>query len=60
MSGLIDPIHFEDLALRDPKEVCERTGCRYDDQNQCYLLAVWDMEYELFPHEQEVSFIDST
>ncbi len=58
MTDLIDRIHFEELAQRDPKAVCKRVGCRYDDKKQCYLLAVWGVKYALFPHQQKVDCID--
>jgi hypothetical protein len=58
MSALIDPIHFKELAKQDSKEVCRRTGCRYDEPKQCYLLNVWGMEYAISPHQRKVACID--
>ena len=51
MTGLIDRIHFQDLSKQDPKDVCRRALCKYDDTNMFYSLSVWGDEYRIFPHQ---------
>jgi hypothetical protein len=45
MSYEIDEILFNSLAGRSPSEVCQRTGCRYDQAGNSYYLSYWGDEY---------------
>jgi hypothetical protein len=57
MANLIDRIYFNELSERDPKDVCRRALCRYDDVNKFYALSVWGDEYGIFPHEFKIDRI---
>ena len=54
MTDLIAPIHYRELADKDPEAVCRRTGCFYDKDRQCYELEVWDDVYHIYPHEPRI------
>ena len=55
MTDLIDIIHFQELSERDPKDVCRRASCKYDDVNELYILSVWGDEYGIFPNQLKIS-----
>lgn len=55
MTDLIDNIHFQALSQQDPKDVCRRAICGYDDSNGCYRLSVWGDEYRIFPTQSKIS-----
>lgn len=54
MTDLIAPIHYRELADRNPEDVCRRTGSRYDKDRQCYELEVWGDAYSIYPHEHRI------
>ena len=54
MADLIDRRHFEELCQQDPKDVCRRALCEYDDVNKSFALSVWGDEYRIFPHRSEI------
>ena len=54
MTDLIAPIHYRELADRNPEDVCRRTGSRYDKDRQCYELEVWGDAYSIYPHERRI------
>lgn len=54
MPDLIAPIHYHQLAENNPENVCQRTGCRYDNARQCYELAVWGNIYNIYPREHRI------
>ena len=54
MTDFIAPIHYRELADKDPETVCRRTGCFYDKDRQCYELEVWDDIYHIYPHEPRI------
>jgi len=49
MTNSVDMIYFQELAEQDPKDVCRRTLCKYDDKNKFYTLSVWGDEYAVYP-----------
>jgi len=55
MTDLIDRIHFQELSERDPKDVCRRASCKYDDMNELYRLSVWGDEYGIFPKQLKIN-----
>ncbi len=55
MTDLIDRIHFQDLSERDPKDVCRRASCKYDDINELYKLSVWGDEYGICPNQSKIN-----
>ncbi len=57
MPELIDRMYFQELSALDPREVCNRAICTYDEADRCYAVSVWDHEYRIFPDQ---SRIDST
>jgi hypothetical protein len=54
LADLIAPIHYRELADKDPETVCGRTGCRFDKDRQCYELEVWGDVYNIYPHEPRI------
>ena len=59
MTDPIDPIHFKDLAARDPAEVCRRALCRYDASKRRYTVSVWGDVLHIFPHERKIESEDA-
>lgn len=49
MTELIDKGYFIELARRDPREVCRRTSCAFDERHNCYTLPVWGVDYVIYP-----------
>jgi hypothetical protein len=60
MTGLIDRIHFQELSKKEPKDVCRRALCKYDDTNMFYILSVWGDEYRIFPHQFKIDCTNET
>ena len=54
MTRVIDSCHFQDLAQKDPEDVCRRALCRYDDNTGCYTLSVWGEDYGIYPAESRI------
>lgn len=54
MTTAIDTCHFQDLAEKDPEDVCRRALCRYDGNIGCYTLSVWGEDYAVFPEESRI------
>ena len=54
MTDLINKIHFQDLSEQDPKDVCRRALCKYDDVKELYKLSVWGDEYKIFPNQLKI------
>jgi len=54
MTNAIDTCHFQDLAGKDPEEICRRALCRYDSNKGCYTLSVWDEDYGIYPDESKI------
>lgn len=57
MTNSVDMIYFQELGEQDPKDVCRRTLCKYDDENKFYTLSVWGDEYAVYPHELKIDRI---
>jgi len=55
MTDLIDRIHFQELSQQDPKDVCRRASCKYDDMNELYILSVWGDKYGIFPNQLKIN-----
>jgi hypothetical protein len=55
MTDLVDRIHFQDLSELDPKDVCRRAACKYDDMNKLYKLPVWGDEYRIYPNQLKIN-----
>ena len=54
MTNSVDMIYFQELSEQNPKDVCRRTLCKYDDKNKFYTLSVWGDEYAVYPHEFKI------
>jgi hypothetical protein len=57
MTNSVDMIYFQELSEQNPKDVCRRTLCKYDDKNKFYTLSVWGDEYAVYPHEFKIDRI---
>jgi len=60
MTDFIDKIYFQDLSEQDPKDVCRRVSCRYDEGKKFYTLSVWGDEYAISAHESRINRITDT
>lgn len=54
MKAAIDACHFQDLAEKDPGDVCRRALCRYDKNKGFYTLSVWGEDYCIFPDASRI------
>ena len=54
MTTAIDACHFQDLAQKDPEDVCRRALCRYDGNKGCYTLSVWGEDYGIYPDDSRI------
>ena len=50
-------LYFKQLSLQDPASVCIRTGCDYDDAENCFKLTMWGRDYAIFPDESRIDRI---
>ena len=51
MNDLIDKRFYEDLAAKDPENVCRRADCHYDATEKAYHMTVWSEPCRIYPHE---------
>ena len=49
MNNFINKYHFQELANQDPRDVCRRAICSFDNEKQFFTLTVWGDEYRIFP-----------
>ena len=54
MTDLISKELFLELAKLDPSDVCKRASCQFDEADNCYSLAVWDVAYHIYPDKCEI------
>jgi len=54
MTQLIDNIYFQELSRQNPKDICRRAGCEYDDMNRYYALTVWGDTYAIYPYKSRI------
>lgn len=54
MTNSVDKVYFQELAEQDPKDICRRTLCKYDDNNHSYILPVWGDDYAIIPNELKI------
>lgn len=54
MASVIDPVHFNDLSLKDPDEVCRNTSAGYDPETGQYRLTVWGQDVTVDPAGRNV------
>lgn len=54
MTEIIDRTHFQELAAKNPIEVCRRASCTYDEKNRFYSVSVWGEGYRIYPHEFKI------
>jgi hypothetical protein len=59
MTDLIDRIYFQKLSEQDPRDVCRRALCKYDDITELYILSVWGDEYGIFPNQLKINCISN-
>jgi len=57
MTKSVDMIYFRELAAQNPKDICRRASCRYDDEKKSYTLSVWGEEYAIYPYEHQINRI---
>ncbi len=54
MKTSVDKLFFEELAGKNPEDVCRRALCRYDVESKCYFLSVWGDDYAICPNESTI------
>ncbi|MFH2046894.1 MAG: DUF3786 domain-containing protein [Pseudomonadota bacterium] len=60
MLQVIDKSYFTKLAGKNPKDICQKEFCKYDEVNKNYTLSVWGDKYILYPHEYKIECIGTT
>jgi len=60
MSDLIDKVFFRELAEKDPKEVCQRALCSYNDVKKSYNITIWGDDFSVFPYEYKIDCISKS
>ncbi len=50
----IDNVLYNDLALRIPQEVCQKTGCKFDEKETAFVLSAWSDVYRIYPNRQKI------
>lgn len=48
MEDYVAPIHYQELAEKDPNDVCRRAKCAYNQAEQYYELEVWGDMYRIY------------
>ncbi|MBI9090604.1 MAG: DUF3786 domain-containing protein [Desulfobacterium sp.] len=59
MANSVDKILFEDLAEKNPEDVCRRALCEYDKDKKCYTVFAWGDEYKIYPGEYKIDRISN-
>ena len=54
MTNLNESIHFREITLQNPEDVCRRALCEYDSVKKSYALSVWGDEYVINPYEEKI------
>ncbi len=57
MTDIIDKLFFQKLAGENPREVCRRALCSYDDSERCYNVDIWGDLFRVCPDLCSVSRI---
>ncbi|SHI11973.1 DUF3786 domain-containing protein [Desulfofustis glycolicus] len=57
MTALIDKAFFQELSGQDPREVCRRAVCTYDDTERSYALTVWGEQCTIHPHQARIEYV---
>ena len=57
--GELDPRLWEELATRDPDEICVRASVRFERERGCYLIPFLNRMYGVFPGERLIERQDS-
>jgi len=55
----LDPRLWEELAIRDPDEICVRASVRFERERRCYLVPFLNRLYGVFPGERLIERQDS-
>ncbi len=56
MTALIDKAFFQELSEQDPREVCRRAVCTYDDIERSYALTVWGEQCIIHPNQARIEY----
>ena len=54
MMELVDRRYFVELGQRDPREVCARTLCEYDEARRWYTICLWGQQYQVRVDEGDI------
>lgn len=60
MAYPVDKNYFQELAHRDPAEICKRTLCEYDHIEKRYIFSAWNDRYLISPGESRIELVDKT
>lgn len=51
------PQLYQELADRDPIEVCRRSLCQWDETSKAYTISLWEDQYRVFPLDGKIERI---
>ena len=54
MTDTVDESYFQELAGKDPSDICKVSLCNYDPSNDVYLLTVWGEEFIIDPRNSSI------
>jgi hypothetical protein len=57
--GELDPRLWQELAIRDPDEICVRASVRFERERRCYLVPFLKGRYGVFPGKRVIEPQDS-
>lgn len=60
MTSIIDRVFFQELSERNPREVCRRSLCSYNDTHKSYSISLWGYPCIVRPHQFKVEHVDET
>ncbi|MDP3286260.1 MAG: DUF3786 domain-containing protein [Desulfobacterales bacterium] len=54
MTNAIDISYFNELAVKNPEDICKLALCEYDVKKKNYILFVWGENYGIYPHDNKI------
>lgn len=54
MINVVDKNYFHELSMQDPKIICKRTACKYDNFEKVYRINFWGNEYSIDPIGEKI------
>jgi Domain of unknown function (DUF3786) len=54
MTNTIDISYFNELAVKNPEDICRLSLCEYDIKKKGYILFAWGENYGVYPHDNKI------